>query len=314
MAKKKNITKKPKSKVLRVINIIKNIILGIILALLVGVMIVVITAHFNGETPKVFGHAVYRVSSGSMVPYLQVGDIILCKDCDPMELEVGDIITYNGTVGQFAGKKVTHRVVVAPYLNEENGKYYLVTKGDDNPVEDTPIDVSQVTGKYVKKVELLKKLYDFFLTPWGLLTIIGLIVLAFFNEIINFAKALAGHGDEEEHEDIQDIIERVQRESAEEEKREQEKAQKKQNKKGKKSKNGDKADEKEDDAEVEESAETDQSDEAAETAESGNSIKTEEKAEAGNDESTVNEEADAAEDAKEPESSEADGSTEKTED
>ena len=234
MKKRQKNSKKPKSKVLRVINIIKNIIFGIILALLVGVMIVVLTAHFNGETPKVFGHAVYRVSSGSMVPYLQVGDIILCKDCDPMELKVGDIITYNGTVGQFAGKKVTHRVVTAPYLNEENGKYYLVTKGDDNPVEDTPITVDQVTGKYVRKVEILKRLYDFFLTPWGLLTIIALIVLAFFNEIINFARALAGHDDDEEHEDIQDIIARVQRESAEEENKELEKAEKKKKKKSKK--------------------------------------------------------------------------------
>lgn len=242
MAREKN---KPKGKVFRVIKIVKNIIFGVILAALVAVMIVVLTAHFNGETPKLFGHAVYRVSSASMVPSLKVGDIILCRDCDPMELKVGDIITYNGTTGEFAGKKVTHRVVKEPYLNNENDKYYLVTKGDDNPVDDTPIAVSQVTGKFVKKVELLKILYDFFLTPWGLLTIIGLIVLAFFNEIVNFAKALAGHEDKEEHEDINDIIARVQRESAEEEKRELEKAQRKQNKKDKKSKKVDSDDEKE---------------------------------------------------------------------
>ena len=245
MAKKSKKSKKPKRKALRVINIIKNVIFGVVLALLVGVIIIVTTAHFNGETPKLFGHAIYRVTSSSMVPTLGVGDIIMCRDCDPMELKVGDIITYNGTTGEFAGKKVTHRVVKEPYLNNENDKYYLVTKGDDNPVDDTPIAVSQVTGKFVKKVELLKILYDFFLTPWGLLTIIGLIVLAFFNEIVNFAKALAGHEDKEEHEDINDIIARVQRESAEEEKRELEKAQRKQNKKDKKSKKVDSDDEKE---------------------------------------------------------------------
>lgn len=220
---KKKDSKTEKSKVFKIIRIVKNVIFGIILALLVSVMIVVLTTHFNGETPKVFGHAIYRVSSGSMVPTLEVGDIIICSDCDPMELKAGDIITYNGLSGQFKGLKVTHRVVKEPYLDKNDGKYYLVTKGDDNPIADTPISASQVSGKFVKKIELLKHLYNYFLTPWGLLTLIGLIVLAFFNEIINFVKALSGHDYDEEREDIQDIIARVQRESAEEEKKANEK-------------------------------------------------------------------------------------------
>lgn len=220
MAKKRKSSKKPVRKAFRVLNIIKNIILGIVLAFLAIVMVAVLTAHFNGETPKLFGHAIYRVSSGSMEPYLKVGDIILCADCDPMELKEGDIITYNGTVGQFKGKKVTHRVVTAPYYDEEQGKYYLVTKGDDNPVEDSPISVDQVSGKYIQKIGILKGFYDFFITPWGLLVLIALIVLAFFSEIVNFVRALTGRvDDDEEHEDIQDIIARIQRESAEEEKK-----------------------------------------------------------------------------------------------
>ena len=68
----------------------------------------------------------------------------------------------------------------------------------------------------VGKLGLLTALYDFFVTPWGLLVLIGLILLAFFNEIVNFVKALFGIGTEEEkHEDIQDVIERIRREDAE---------------------------------------------------------------------------------------------------
>ena len=90
----------------------------------------------------------------------------------------------------------------------------------------TPIEVSQVTGVFVSKLAFVKVLFDFFLTPWGLLVLIGLIILAFFNEIINFVKALLGDSDEEQ-EDIQDIIERVQREAAEKQKKElEEKSQK----------------------------------------------------------------------------------------
>lgn len=200
--------------------VIKNTLLGLLLAVMALLMIVTLTARINGETPHLFGHALYRVSSGSMVPTLQVGDIILCRDCDPMELKNGDIITYDGKSGQFAGKKVTHRVVKEPYRNPDDGKYYLVTKGDDNPVEDTPISTSQVTGVYLNKVEVFRWIYDIFITPWGLIILIALIILAFFNEIIVFAKALLGYDDDEEREDIQDIIERIQREDAEKQQKE----------------------------------------------------------------------------------------------
>ena len=194
MAKKK---KKPETKLRKTLRIIKNVVFIVIMVVAVSILIM-----------------------------LHVGDIILTKTCDPMTLEDGDIITYNGKSGQFEGKRVTHRVVQAPYYNADTGEYYLVTKGDDNPVEDTPIEVSQVTGVFVSKLAFVKVLFDFFLTPWGLLVLIGLIILAFFNEIINFVKALLGDSDEEQ-EDIQDIIERVQREAAEKQKKElEEKSQK----------------------------------------------------------------------------------------
>ena len=212
MAKSK---KKPEGKIKKTFIIIKNILFAIVMVVLVGLIVITMISRINGGTPSVFGFALYRVSSGSMQPALQVGDIILSSECDPMELKQGDIITYDGTVGEFAGKRVTHRVVGEPYYNENDGRYYLVTKGDDNPVDDTPILTTQVTGKYLGKVEFMKWIYDVFVTPWGLLILIALIIIAFFNEIIIFVKALLGHDNDEEHEDIQDIIERIQRDSAE---------------------------------------------------------------------------------------------------
>ena len=208
-------TKLKEKKAFKILKTIKNVVLVVFFASLLCVLALTLISRVNGETPSVFGYTIYRVSSASMTPFLQVGDIILCRECDPMTLQDGDIITYNGTSGDLAGKRVTHRVVQEPYQNAADGQYYLVTKGDDNPIEDTPIRISQVTGKMQRKLGLLKHLYDFFITPWGLLTILALIILAFFNEIINFGKALLGHGAEEEPEDIQDVIERIRREDAE---------------------------------------------------------------------------------------------------
>lgn len=207
-------SKKTETKLKKIFIIFKNAIFAVAMIILVSMIVVTMIARINGGTPSVFGFAIYRVSSGSMDPFLQVGDIILSQECNPMELKQGDVITYNGTSGQFAGLRVTHRVVTEPYKNPDDGRYYIVTKGDDNPVEDTPILTEQVTGKYKGKIVFLKWIYDVFVTPWGLLIIIALIMLAFFNEIVIFVKALLGY-DDEEHEDIQDIIERVKRENVE---------------------------------------------------------------------------------------------------
>lgn len=170
-------------------------------------------ARISGNTPSFFGHSVFRVSSGSMKPAYEVGDVIVVKEVDPMTLKVGDVCTYNGTSGDFAGKIVTHRVVKAPF--EENGEYYIITKGDANKFEDPKINVKNVVGKVETKIGILRVLYNFFITPLGLITIIALIIAAFFNEIIIFVKSLLGVGyEEQKQESVEDIISRYQNENS----------------------------------------------------------------------------------------------------
>lgn len=192
---------------------IRSIVLTLIIVLAVAVVVVTMIARFRGEAPSMFGFSVFRVSSGSMKPDYQVGDVVIVKACDASELKVGDVVTYNGKEGEFAGKIVTHRVVKAQY--EENGELYINTKGDANPLEDPRISASQVIGKVEGKVGILRVLYNFFVTPLGLLCLIALIIAAFFNEIIIFVKAVLGIGyKEEKQESVEDIIERYQKENA----------------------------------------------------------------------------------------------------
>ncbi len=207
-----------------VFRIIKNTLFVLILVTLVAVIVTTIITRINGETPSLFGYSMFRVSTGSMAPELQVGDVILIQDTDPMTLKAGDIITYDGKEGDFAGRIVTHRVVKAPY--KDGKETYILTKGDANSLNDPKVNVKDVRGKLVVKVDILKGLYNFFITPWGLLTIIALVILAFFNEIVIFVKSLFGIGYEPEPEEsVEEIIERYQRENAEKqaEKEEEEK-------------------------------------------------------------------------------------------
>ncbi len=196
---------------------IRSIIFTLIILIAAIVMVVTIVARISGNTPSFFGHSVFRVSSGSMKPAYEVGDVIVVKEVDPMTLKVGDVCTYNGTTDEFAGKIVTHRVVKAPF--EENGEYYIITKGDANPLEDPKVNVKDVMGKVETKIALLRHLYNFFITPFGLITIIALIIAAFFNEIVHFVKSLLGIGyKEEENESVEDIIARYQDENKEDDK------------------------------------------------------------------------------------------------
>lgn len=79
------------------------------------------------------------ITSGSMWPALKKGDLVLIKGVqDKSEIQLGDIVVYNNPKGF-----TIHRVVK---LNEDT----LVTKGDANNVNDSPVGYEEVIGKALK--------------------------------------------------------------------------------------------------------------------------------------------------------------------
>ncbi|ADC65845.1 peptidase S26B, signal peptidase [Ferroglobus placidus DSM 10642] len=66
------------------------------------------------------------VLSGSMVPYMYPGDLILVKKIDPNEISVGDVICFKDPSGR-ENVLITHRVV---NVTERDGKLVFKTKGD----------------------------------------------------------------------------------------------------------------------------------------------------------------------------------------
>ena len=203
-----------KNKVFRIIKLIKNIICWTLIAVLVFTLVVFFMSRINGSTPSVFGYSIFRVSSGSMEPELMVGDIILDKTVDnPKDLKVGDVITFKSS--DYGDLLVTHKVIKAPY--EENGKLMLQTKGIANEVEDKPISVDNVKGIMICKVDYLDTVYNVFLSPWGLLILIALIVIIFFDEIITIVKILTNNDKSvKDADNINEIIDRLQAEKLKE--------------------------------------------------------------------------------------------------
>lgn len=204
---------------LKVARVIKNIVCWAIVAVLVFTVITFLLTRISGGTPSVFGYTLHRVETGSMEPALHVGDVILNRDVsNPEELKVGDIVTFQGG-SAFGNRHVTHRVFIAPYKNGQ-GETVIVTKGDANEITDGEILLSKVESKMQQKVEFLRMLYAFFFSPWGLIIFIALMILIFFDEVMNIIHISTGKYDEKEKEEsIGEIIERIRQEDKEKKKR-----------------------------------------------------------------------------------------------
>lgn len=206
------------SKQKRILRIVRKSFFWTLFALLAAALITFVLIRVNGGTPTVFGYSLQRVSSGSMAPELQVGDIILSKEVKSVDdVSVGDIISYTGGE-DLDNKTITHRLIKGPW-EKADGAYYVITKGDANEYNDDEISFSDVRSKMTTKLGFLNKTYEFFLSPWGLLVFIAVLIMIYFDELLTFAKVVTGNYDPEENEEYREEIER---ERAEEEERRRE--------------------------------------------------------------------------------------------
>lgn len=142
-----------------------------------------LTSRIMGETPSVFGYYFFRVSSDSMEPTLMVGDVILVHSANAEDIHKDDIITFKSKEGSMYGREVTHRVVLDPVVKKD--KYYYQTQGDAPGAPlDKVITYDQIEGKFIRKLAIVGKLFNFFYTPTGIIVLIGVIVLLFGSEMI----------------------------------------------------------------------------------------------------------------------------------
>lgn len=203
-----------KPEVKNVLHKIKNILCWTLIVALVATLIIILSSKMSGQTPSFLGYTIFRVNTGSMEPELMVGDIILDKEIEDVNtLKKGDIVTFHGT-GQTSGMLVTHKIIKAPY-QDENGKIMLQTKGVANDIADDEISAERLVGVMICKIPFLDILYNVFLSPFGLLILMGLLLFVFIDEIICIVQIVMGKGEKKEN--ISDIIERIQAEDAEEE-------------------------------------------------------------------------------------------------
>ncbi len=128
----------------------------------------------NTTTPLVV------VTSESMVPTLQVGDLLVLQRPAEDQIQVGDIIVYNAD--WFSGAPIVHRVV---RITEIGGERYFFTKGDNNQQEDpSPCTYEDILGVVVFRIPYLGNvslaIRGLVSTPLGVVVIIILFGLILF--------------------------------------------------------------------------------------------------------------------------------------
>ena len=93
----------------------------------------VVTDILKKDHVNVFGYTYFVVASGSMSGTIEVNDIIFVKLTK--NVKVDDIISYKNSSGEI----ITHRIV------DKSGNR-LITKGDANRSEDSPVTEEQIRG------------------------------------------------------------------------------------------------------------------------------------------------------------------------
>lgn len=113
------------------------------------------------------------VSSQSMVPTLNVGDIILVRGVDPQTVAVGTIIIFHSPYDY--SMPIVHRVVA---IDNQGGMTFFETKGDHNQVRDGwKVPAANLMGVFIAKVPYVGLLSLELRGPLGVTVIILLVAL-----------------------------------------------------------------------------------------------------------------------------------------
>ena len=205
----------------------KFFILKIILIVIISVIIGGVLYSFNAKRlgsriPMPFGFGVATVESDSMWPVFKQGDAVIVVPQD--DYEVGDIVAYQD------GSSITsHRII------EENLNGTFITKGDNNPSQDTePLREEYIIGSINEEkgvVPYLGYVVYAIRNPIVIVMMIAIIVLLLIlstkkekeqdvkeiNEIKKEIATLKGNASQLTIEELQAQIDALKKESGKEE-------------------------------------------------------------------------------------------------
>jgi len=114
----------------------------------------------------------YVVLTGSMLPEIQVRDVVVTKKVDAEKLKEGDVITFASADSRFLGTIITHRIIKKNPPSGTEG-YTFQTRGDNNNVADSAlVPENNIYGKVILKIPKLGFLQEFLASDGGWIIVI----------------------------------------------------------------------------------------------------------------------------------------------
>ena len=148
----------------KLISFILNVLLGIItVVIIIGAYYMYQVKIQKKEYANLFGYSLFEVATGSMMPTIKVGDVVIVKITE--EVNVNDIIVYIDDESI-----ITHRIV-------EKNQDSIITRGDANNSEDKPIKEDMIIGQVIKIIPQLGTWQDILSSPEVLSLIVVLIII-----------------------------------------------------------------------------------------------------------------------------------------
>ncbi|MBW7571637.1 signal peptidase I [Caproiciproducens faecalis] len=163
---------------LKILKTVGNVFFALLMVLIAFMLFFMVRSKMTGGAPKIAGHYMLVVLSGSMSPQFDTGSVAFVKPVDTGEIKKGDIITFKGFAG--SDQMTTHRVVG---INQTPNGLEFLTKGDANRTNDPdPIPGKNLIGKVSFTLPYLGYFMNFAQTKNGLLLLIivpGALLLFF---------------------------------------------------------------------------------------------------------------------------------------
>ncbi|MBQ7385264.1 MAG: signal peptidase I [Ruminococcus sp.] len=186
---------------------IKRIVGIVLVAALFFALFYIAYIRITEKPPGFFGYRLIRVSSESMEPALDVGEVVIVSKAEPETLVKGDVICYRAEKGYLKGKLITHQISKDPYV--EDGVYYFTTRSiKPEAVDDPEISEDQIIGKVTHKIPYIGTIYDFFTEWYGMVLLLVLIIIAFSDDVINIINKIREKKyleDDSQHSNVEDI-------------------------------------------------------------------------------------------------------------
>lgn len=144
---KSDVKNNRKKLIKKVVNIIEYTI--IFTVILVNAILIFESVHHPNKTPSIFGKKAFVIVSGSMIPEIQIGDVVLINSTD--DVKINDVIAFRRD-----SSVIVHRIIKEMNVK---GTVMYQTKGDNNNVADSElVSKSDIEGIMFGKIPFVGRI------------------------------------------------------------------------------------------------------------------------------------------------------------